>query len=85
MKYADQVDLFVLAIGPSSGVLACDLTERGSQAVDVGHIDLEYEWFLAGKGVRVPVPYKYNNEVEGGEQVEDIKDASYETSIIAAF
>ena len=85
VKYADQVDLFVLAIGPSSGVLACDLTERGSQAVDVGHIDLEYEWFLAGKGVRVPVPYKYNNEVEGGEQVEDIKDASYETSIIAAF
>lgn len=64
-----MADLFLLAIGPSSGVLAYDLSKQGIQAVDVGHIDMEYEWFLAGKGMRVAVPNKYNNEVFGGDIV----------------
>lgn len=84
-KHADAVDLFLLAIGPSSGVLAYDLTKEGIQAVDVGHIDLEYEWFLAGEGKRVSVPHKYNNEVIGGEVVEPLYDPSYEMSIVAKF
>ena len=82
-NHAEEVDLFILAIGPSSGVLAYDLTCEGYQAVDVGHIDLEYEWFLAGKGTRVSVPYKYNNEVKGGDQVEAINDPVYEASVVA--
>lgn len=85
LDYADTADLFLLAIGPSSGVLAYDLCEKGYQAVDVGHIDLEYEWFLAGKGCRVPVPYKYNNEMPGGDYVEDIQDKEYLGQIIADF
>ena len=66
-----MADMFLLAIGPSSGVLAYDLSRRGIQAVDVGHVDLEYEWFLAGKGTRVEVPNKYNNEFAGGDKVSD--------------
>ncbi len=84
-KNSGQADLFVLAIGPSSGILAYDLTVEGIQAVDVGHIDIEYEWFLAGKGTRVPVPGKYNNEVVGGDMVEPVNDSAYEASIIASF
>lgn len=83
MNRKDEADLFILAIGPSSGVLAYDLTENGCQAVDVGHIDLEYEWFLAGKGTRVSIPNKYNNEVQGGDVVAAIKDPVYESQIIA--
>lgn len=85
LMHADEVDLFILAIGPASGVLAYDLTVEGYQAVDVGHIDLEYEWFLAGKGIRVSVPHKYNNEVENGDQVETVDDPLYEKTIIASF
>lgn len=85
LKQGYRADLFLLAIGPSSGVLSYDLTVQGFQAVDVGHIDLEYEWFLAGKGCRVPVPYKYNNETEGGDCVEPLQDPVYEASIIASF
>ena len=85
LRSANQVELFILAIGPSSGILAYDLTVEGIQAVDVGHIDIEYEWFLAGKGTRVPVPGKYNNEVVGGDVVEPVNDPEYETSIIASF
>lgn len=81
-----QADLFLLAIGPSSGVLAYDLSKQGIQAVDVGHIDLEYEWFRAGKGVRVTVPGKYNNEVIGGDSVcSDSLPEQYYKEIIADF
>lgn len=83
---ASLADLFILAIGPSSGVLAYDLSKQGIQAVDVGHIDMEYEWFLAGKGVRVEVPHKYNNEVLGGDQVNSNNlPEKYISEIIADF
>lgn len=62
--------IFLIALGPSAGVLAYDLTKQGYQAVDIGHIDLEYEWFLAGTGERVPVKNKYNNEICGGDVLE---------------
>lgn len=85
LEISDSADIFLLAIGPSAGVLAYDLTLHGIQAVDVGHIDMEYEWMLAGKGVRVPVHGKYNNEIEGGDVVEDIKDAVYDSQIVYNF
>lgn len=75
--------LFLLALGPSAAVLAYDLYMAGCQAVDAGHIDLEYEWFLQGKGCRTPVPGKYNNEMEGGEKPQKIDDAEYDGQIIA--
>lgn len=77
--------LFLLAVGPSSGVLAYDLTCQGYQALDIGHLDLEYEWFRAGKGERVAVPTRYNNEWLGGDQVEPIHDPVYESQVIARF
>lgn len=82
----DSADLFILAIGPSSGVLAYDLSKQGIQAVDVGHVDLEYEWFKAGKGVRVAVPNKYNNEFFDGDRVcnENLPEKYY-TEIVADF
>lgn len=85
LREAETTDIYLLAIGPSAGVLACDLSKNGCQAVDVGHIDLEYEWFLAGKGERVPVPNKYNNEYQGGNVVQDIHDPVYESEIIYNF
>ena len=50
-------------MGPTATVLAYDLSRAGYQAIDIGHLDLEYEWFLRGEGVRVEVPGKYNNEL----------------------
>lgn len=75
--------LFLLALGPSATVLAYDLAMAGYQALDIGHLDLEYEWYLKGQGGRTEVPHKYNNEYPGGEQVEIIEDSVYEGQIIA--
>lgn len=82
LKYATDDSLFLIAMGPSAGVLAYDLTVEGYQALDIGHLDLEYEWFLAGKGERVPIPYKYNNEIPGDDYAEELKDLVYEAQIV---
>ena len=73
--------LILIALGPTATVLAYDLAKRGYWAVDIGHLDLEYEWFLKGEGHSF-IPNKYNNEVPGNTEVEDIFDEDYERSII---
>lgn len=71
LKFAEKDILFLVALGPSAGVLVYDLYKNGYQAIDIGHLDLEYEWFIHGQEDRGPVKYKYNNEVIGGENVDD--------------
>lgn len=85
LAYAKQDTLFLIAVGPCAGVLAYDLTCKGYQALDIGHLDLEYEWFLAGQGERVAVPYKYNNEVEGDDCAAELVDPVYQKQIIADY
>jgi glycosyltransferase family protein len=79
----DKSRLVLIALGPTATVLAYDLACAGFQALDIGHIDIEYEWMLAGQGTRVPIPHKYINELPGGDNVIDIKDDTYEKQIIA--
>ena len=82
LKYAEEDTLFLIAMGPSAGVLAYDLYKAGYQAIDIGHVDLEYEWFLNGDGKRSAVKHKYNNEFPNGDCVEDIYDEEYLRQII---
>lgn len=82
LQYAEKDTLFLVALGPSAGVLAYDLYKAGYQAVDIGHVDLEYEWFLNGEGRRSAVKHKYNNEYPEGDCVEDIHDEEYLRQIV---
>ncbi len=84
-KKQDKERLVLIAMGATATVLAYDLANEGFQALDIGHIDIEYEWMLAGKGKKTAVKNKYNNEVAGGDIVEDIIDPVYESQIIARF
>lgn len=77
--------LILIAMGATATVLAYDLACAGFQALDIGHIDIEYEWMKAGKGGRVPIKNKYVNELQGGNIVEDIQDPVYESQIVAKF
>ena len=38
--------LILIALGPTATILAYDLYKLGYQAIDIGHVDIEYEWFL---------------------------------------
>lgn len=73
--------IYLVALGPVATILAYDLAKTGRQTIDIGHLDLEYEWFLRGEAVRVPIPYKYVNEILGGENVEYIDNEKYESEI----
>lgn len=79
----EKTKIILLALGPTATVLAYDLHKEGYQAVDIGHIDVEYEWFLRKATSKMKIPYKYVNEVEGGRKVEDVVDQKYVEQIIA--
>lgn len=74
--------LILISLGPAVTVLAYDLAQAGYQALDIGHLDNEYEWYLAGTVERTAIPYKYVNEVRGGEMIEDLENEEYEKQII---
>jgi hypothetical protein len=38
--------VFLIAAGPTAGVLAWDLAERGAQALDIGHLTAAYDEFV---------------------------------------
>ncbi len=81
-KYSKE-SLFLLALGPTATVLAYDLHKLGYQAIDIGHIDVEYEWFLMGSTEKTKLANKYVNEAVDGEKIsEDFHDVIYESQII---
>ena len=82
-KQQDKNRLVLLALGACANVLAYDLHQEGFWAVDIGHIDIEYEWFLRGANQKIKIEGKYVNEAPGGREVADIHDEKYESEIIA--
>jgi glycosyltransferase family protein len=74
--------LVIISLGPTATVLAYDLAKNGYQALDLGHVDIEYEWMKMGAIEKVKVKGKYTNEVDGGNQVENLIDQDYEKEII---
>ena len=74
--------LFILAVGPTATVLAYDLFKAGYRALDIGHADIEYEWFRAGATKKQPVANKYVNEAGAGQGVTESIDQKYLSEII---
>ncbi len=77
----DNGSLYLIALGPTATVLAYDLAKCGRRAIDIGHLDIEYEWMVLGK-YRSSIPNKYVNEVQGGTMPEPITDKAYLNQII---
>ena len=85
VKKQDKSKLILIALGPTATVLSYDLSKLGYQAIDIGHIDIEYEWFLKGVQEKCPVKNKYIGEIEGGDNVQGIMDNKYRNEIIKNF
>jgi glycosyltransferase family protein len=80
----DKSILILLALGPTSTVLAYDLHKLGYQVIDVGHIDIEYEWFLKNATKKIQIKNKYVNEVYGNKfKIGNVKDKNYYNEIIS--
>jgi len=81
----DRSKLILIAMGPTATVMAYDLAKLGYQAVDIGNVDIEYEWYLRGATSKIKIEGKYTGEAKGGRIVEDVRDEKYESQIIAKF
>ena len=80
--------LILAALGPTATILAYDLCEKGYQAIDIGHLDIEYEWYLMGATEKVDIAYKSVNEVTGliNKNIEDENlKKEYESQIIKKY
>lgn len=83
VKKLPQNVLILIALGPTATVLAYDLAKEGYWAIDIGHIDIQYEWYKKGVTERVPVRGKFTNEAQGGDIVEEVVDEEFNKQIIA--
>lgn len=79
----DKNVLFLIALGPTATVLAYDLHKAGYQAVDAGHVDIEYEWWRMGAQRKVRIANKYVNEAVRGADVTQVVGKEYQEQIIA--
>lgn len=84
-KYKKEKYLILIALGPTATVLAYELSLIGYQAIDIGHIDIEYEWFIKGVKEKVAVENKYTNEAKCGTDnlSDDIFDKEYINQIVS--
>lgn len=79
----ETTTLLILALGHTATVLSYDLSRNGYQAIDLGHIDIEYEWMLQNAEEKVPIKDKFVNEVQNGAVRNICEDADYNIQIIA--
>ena len=74
--------LVLAALGPTATVLAYDLCNEGFQVIDIGHLDVEYEWFLRKDVVGAPLEFKYVDGSSKGRTVRRLEDPEYKRQII---
>lgn len=82
IKELDKNKLYLLALGPTASVLAYDMAKLGYRAIDIGHLDLEYEWYLNRVSERTQIKGKYVNELKDGNTVDVVEDSEYLKQII---
>lgn len=75
-------ELVILALGPTATVLAADLSKLGIQALDIGHLDIEYEWYLDNAEKKEAISGKYTNEVYEGHTFSRCDDSEYQDQIL---
>lgn len=74
--------MILLSLGPTAKVLAYDLFKKGYRVIDIGHIDLEYEWFLNKSSKKEKIKNKFVNEVNDNGDLTEINDEKYQKQII---
>ena len=56
--------LFLLALGAAAKPLAEDLFLKGYRVIDIGNLDMEYEWFLRGAKNKMKLEKHFTESVE---------------------
>ena len=80
-RHANATDLVLISLGPTATVLVADVAKMGIQAIDIGQLDNEYDWYRMGVTDRVPIIGKMTAEAQWNRNIEDVGDAAFEASI----
>lgn len=59
--------LILIALGPTATILAYDLAKIKYWGIDIGHIDIEYMWFLKKATDKIAIAGRHVNEAESQE------------------
>ena len=81
LDVAGGEDLICISLGPTATVMAYDLGEKGFQALDIGQLDNEYEWYIRGTQERILIPGKMVAEIKGRHVEKDLYDDEYKAQI----
>lgn len=79
-NWKDQLVLLVL--GPTATVLAYDLAICGTRAIDIGNLDMEYEWYKINAQEKVNIKGKETIETSTKSNIEGFVDEMYQKQII---
>lgn len=61
----ERSSLILFALGPTATIMVPFLVDAGYQALDIGHIDVEYEWYKLHATKKIPLVGRYVNEAGG--------------------
>ena len=75
--------LVLLMLGPTAKLLAGALSQMNIQAIDLGHIDSEYEWFKMGATTKVKLAHKHTAEHNFDEDITLTAAPEYAAQIVA--
>ena len=54
--------IVLIALGPTASILSFELSDYDIQAIDIGHLDVEYQWFKKSANTKIPLVGKIVNE-----------------------
>ena len=74
--------LILLMLGPTAKIMAADLAFEGYWAVDIGHIDSEYEWYRMGAAYKIKLKNKHTAEFNFDRDIELQDDDAYAEEIV---
>jgi len=75
--------LILISAGPTATILAYMISkELEIQAVDIGHLDIEYEWFEIGAESKVAIRGKYVNEAVGEKYLSGDVSSEYNNEVV---
>ena len=74
--------LVLLMLGPTAKVLAYQLATKGMQAIDIGHVDSEYEWMQMGAETKILLHNKHTAEFNLDTEIELADDEAYLSQVV---
>lgn len=84
LELIPNYSVVLVALGMTATVLAFDLSNinKTLQVIDIGHLDIEYEWLIRNCHNKQGIPGKAVNEVHQNNPQQDIMDSKYSSTII---